>query len=72
MKGSSETERTELETRIRQRIAQLQEARDKFVVNANQQVVAYNTAIAELQRLLGEGPLSKAEKGSEAAPPESI
>ena len=61
-----------LETRVRQRIAQLQEALAKFVTSANQQVMAYNTAIAELQRLLGEGPLSDAEKGQEQKGPESI
>ncbi len=42
----------ELEARIRERIAEIERARDEFTRQANIQIAVDNAAIAELRRLL--------------------
>jgi hypothetical protein len=41
-----------MEEKVQARIEQLEKELDQFVVQANQQVAAYNAAIAELKKLL--------------------
>ena len=41
-----------METLIQKRIEELESKRDKFIVQANLEVAAYNGAIQELRRLL--------------------
>lgn len=40
------------EERIAQRIAELRAEMDKFVIQTNQQITAYQAAIGELERLI--------------------
>ena len=41
-----------MKDKIENRIAELKKARDEFITNANTEVAALNTAIAELKKLL--------------------
>lgn len=41
-----------MKDQIQARIAELEKERDTFVHQANQQIVAYNAVITELQRLI--------------------
>lgn len=45
----------EMETKIRARIATLEEEIQNYVAQANATVAAYNASITELKRLVGEG-----------------
>lgn len=45
-----------MEEQIRQRIAELEKAREQFVREADQQIGAYTGAIVELKRLLAPKP----------------
>lgn len=44
----------DLRERVEKRIAELKAARDEFVTTANQRMVAFDTVITELERLLSE------------------
>lgn len=50
-KNKSE-EKKPLEDVVKERIAALEKERDNFVLQANNQVAAYNGAIGELKRLI--------------------
>lgn len=51
-----EKSKSTLKESIIERIKQLEEERDHFVIQANQQIAAYNGAIGELQRTINPPP----------------
>jgi hypothetical protein len=55
VKNSDNHADSPLRARTRARLEELIEARDKFVTEANQRVVAFDTVIAELRQLLEAG-----------------
>lgn len=51
-----------MEERIKARLEALKEQRDRFVVEANQQIAAHNGAIGELEALLEPEPEPEKEE----------
>ena len=54
-----------MEEQIRKRIAEVEQARDALIAEANAKLMAHNTVIAELKKLIGEAPPVDAPKESE-------
>ncbi len=53
----------ELEQQIKERLEVLKTERDRFVVQANQQVAAYSAVISELEHLLQPEPQETTDAG---------